>query len=176
MRIVAGKYKGLQIDWPKNRAVRPMSELVREALFNILGPVDGFKVLDAYAGSGSVGFEALSRGADQAVAVEVLDQAVQVIRRNAAKLNVTSQHRVQAMPIEKWLKSTEDKFELIVAGPPYAELNVAVLLQLAQLLQEGGTLVVWHSSRIDPPALESIQLTDSRRYGDSSLSFYNPAR
>ena len=174
MRIVGGKYKGRAIVWPKTPLVRPITGLVCAALFNILGSVEDLSVLDAYAGAGTIGFEALSRGASNVVAVEMLPVAIKSIRQNVEALGVQGQHELAAMPIERWLKlGSKEHFDLIIAGPPFASLDTHVIEQLGSFLQENGNLVVWHSSRIPAPELESVSLTSSRIYGDSALSFYD---
>lgn len=172
MRIIAGQFKGQTLSWPKTPLVRPMTDLVRESLFNILGPLGDLTVLDAYAGSGAIGLEALSRGAMAVAAIEILPAAQGAIRRNLLKLKIESNYRLHAMSVEQWLARTPSKFDLIVAGPPFAGLEVAIINQLATLLNHNGIFVLWHTSRIDPPLLQSLQLTDSRKYGDSQLSFY----
>jgi 16S rRNA (guanine966-N2)-methyltransferase len=152
-----------------------MSELVREALFNILGPLDGLSFLDAYAGSGAVGFEAASRGASKVDAVESNLGAIKAIRANIDRLDLAGDYNLSSSKIVQWLKSVlrhGPRYDIIFADPPYAELDPAVLSRLAQLLNDRGKMVVSHSSRIDPPELKSLKLIDSRRYGDSNLSFY----
>jgi 16S rRNA (guanine966-N2)-methyltransferase len=172
MRILGGSLKGREIVRPKTAQVRPIAGLTREALFAILGPLDGKQVLDAYAGSGAIGFEALSRGAGYVEAVEKLPEAAASIRRNASHLGAGSRHRLARMPLEAWLKKNQTKFHVIVAGPPFDSLDVNILNSLAGHLSLNGVLVVWHSSRIASPELKSVQLVSSRKYGDSSLSFY----
>lgn len=143
-----------------------------EALFNILGPLEDKRVLDAYAGSGAIGFEAISRGASFVEAIEMLPEAAATIRRNASDLELGSRHRLAVMPIESWLRGSRAKFDVIIAGPPFDSLRYDILDSLAEHLNLDGVLVVWHSSRIDPPALKSVELASTRKYGDSALSFY----
>jgi 16S rRNA (guanine966-N2)-methyltransferase len=174
MKILAGKFKGRVLRQPKDRRVRPMADKVRAALFNILGDIDGLTVLDAYAGSGAVGFEALSRGAALVEAVELASPVARVIEQNAIDLEVGDSYRLWSLPIERFLVNPELKatFDVIIADPPYAQLDSTLLDLLAKLLQPNGLLVVSHSSRKAPPALESLELIQSKVYGDSALSFY----
>ncbi len=172
MRILAGALKGRVIGRPKSAGVRPMSGKVRAALFNIVGSVEGLTILDAYAGSGAVGFEALSRGAASAVAIEASRIVASTIRKSAEGLNIAN-YELYNGRLEDWLKRATAKLDLIVADPPYDLIDNAVLGQLAGHLTEKGTFVVSHSSRIGSPELKSLKLVDSRKYGDSTLSFYN---
>lgn len=172
MRVQGGEWRGRELARPKSAAVRPISAMTLQALFNILGPVSGKRFLDAYAGSGAIGFEALSRGADFAEAVEMLPAAIAAIRQNAEVLGAGERHHLSAMAVERWLEGP-GRFDAIVAGPPFAKLDEAVLEKLTEHLESGGTMVVWHSSRLSPPKLKSVELAQSRTYGDSALSFYN---
>src|SRR5687768_1776080 len=111
MRIVAGQLRGREIIAPRGRTTRPMTDRTRESLFNILGDINGFAVLDAYAGSGAVGLEALSRGASHVDAVEKNFQASQVIAKNVKRLGVGERYKLHRVPMEKWLKVNVDKHD-----------------------------------------------------------------
>ena len=160
LRIVAGRLGGRRLVAPRDRETRPTSERVREALFSILGPIEG-DVLDLYAGSGALGFEALSRGASRVVFVESRRPALDALRENARVLGV------------------EPAVSLILADPPYALVHggqaprtLAALLA-AGALAPGGVLVLEHASRTEPPSLEGLFLRECRRYGDTALSIYD---
>ncbi len=173
MRIIAGKYGGRSLTRPKTASTRPMSDKVREALFNVVGSVEGWRVLDVYAGSGAIAIEALSRGASQAVVVESGSEPLRAIKASQVALSLGSELTVLAIPAAKaLLRLSGDQFELIVADPPYDAVNVAILTKMSILLASGGLLVLSHSGRIAAPTLEFMQRIDTRRYGDSSLSFY----
>jgi 16S rRNA (guanine966-N2)-methyltransferase len=179
LRIVAGRLGGRRLVAPRDQATRPTSEKVREALFAILGG-SGDVVLDLYAGSGALGLEALSRGASRAVFVESRKPALDSLRGNIEGLGVGEQVAVIARPVERSAASLAPlgPFDLILADPPYVLVDeggaprALQALCAAGLLVEGGTLVLEHSSRTDPPALSGLQLTESRRYGDTAVSFY----
>ncbi len=156
--------------------MRPTNDQVRAALFNILGDIQGQSVLDAYAGSGAVGFEALSRGAALCDAIEANRAAAKVIQANAAALGVAEEYQLTVAKVEDWLSWPSNRpaphYNLIMADPPYAHLDATVLDQLGEFLAPGGLLVVSHAAKIESPALHNLRLVDQRRYGDSALSFY----
>lgn len=167
---------------PKTTGTRPMSDKVRAALFTIIGEVDGAIVLDAYAGSGAVGFEALSRGAARVVAVESTRTAGVAIKANQKALGLTWGYELYQTTVEAWLARWTTRaaempaFDLIVADPPYDRLRPDVLGKLGSLLAPAdGILVVSHGSRLEPPKLARLALINSKTYGDSALSFYKPA-
>ncbi len=174
MKIIGGRHSGRKLVMPKNTHTRPMSDKVREALFNIIGSVDGQSVLDAYSGSGAVGIEALSRGAKQVIAVDNARTATRVIKTNAEALGLGLNIRIMEKTVELvTLELSSATFDLIVADPPYDDIKTETIGKLGQLLASGGTLVVSHTSRIAAPELESMKRLDTRKYGDSSLSFYH---
>jgi 16S rRNA (guanine966-N2)-methyltransferase len=181
MRITTGTLGGRTVTAPKAAGTRPMADKVRAALFNVIGDVSGAIVLDAYAGSGAVGFEAVSRGALRVVAVEGARQPIMAIKANQEALDLTWGYELHQSTIETWLarwvaRPTEmPAFDLIVADPPYDRLRPDVLEKLGSLLLSDGILVVSHSSRLEPPELTRLTLIDHKTYGDSTLSFYKPA-
>lgn len=173
MRIGTGEWGGRVIDAPRSSTTRPMSDKVRAALFSVLGDISGQVVLDLYAGSGAIGLEALSRGAAQVVLVEQSSSVAAIITKNIRELAAGDLARVINQPVEKWVMSaSESKSDLIIADPPYAQIDNRVIDEASQLLNPGGTLVVSHSSKISSPELKSLELVQSKTYGDTALSFY----
>jgi len=154
---------------------------VREALFSILGRVDGATVLDLYAGTGALGIEALSRGASRATFVENGKPALAALRENLAKLDLADCTTVLATRVEqaaRKLAGENARFDLVFADPPYeairdgkAERALTQVLE-AGLLAEGARVVVEHASADAPPALPGLVLDETRRYGDTAISFY----
>ena len=174
MRIIAGNLGGRLIKAPKGTGTRPMTDKVRAALFDSIGSIAGYKVLDAYAGSGAIGFEALSRGAAQVVAVEAGRQALQAIQANQKELGVGWGYSLYQMTVEAWLaRQAEDQhFDLIIADPPYEQLRSDVLEKLRALLAPDGRMVVSHSAKRRLPPLEGLRKVSDRIYGDSALALY----
>jgi len=180
LRIIAGQLRGRRIAVPANSSVRPTPERVREALFSILGDrVDGARVLDAFAGSGALGFEALSRGAARVVFLEGDRRVAAGLRANAAALAVEARCEV----VEGRLPATPSRvavggpFELILADPPYAEAGpegAAALEALARLLAPGGMLVWERASRGAGPECARLGRARTRRYGNTALDLFEP--
>ncbi|HVE80660.1 MAG TPA: 16S rRNA (guanine(966)-N(2))-methyltransferase RsmD [Candidatus Dormibacteraeota bacterium] len=178
MRIIAGKFGSRSLSAPAGMATRPMADKVRGAMFDALGDVTGFVVLDVYAGSGAIGLEALSRGASSVDALETGGQAQAVILKNVSELGVAADFHLYKAGVERWLKFPEQqqpapRYNLITADPPYDKLDVGILGQLAGFLLAGGQMVVSHSSRQPSPDVKSLELEKTKTYGDSALSFYN---
>jgi 16S rRNA (guanine(966)-N(2))-methyltransferase RsmD len=180
LRIVAGKLKGRRIPVPEDPALRPTGDRVREAMFNILGQdLSGFAVLELYAGTGALGFEALSRNARRVVFVEANPKLAAGIRGTAEALGVDREARVVVGRVEDVLDRRQlgGPFELIVADPPYATLDLSGLIARideSHLLGLHGTLVIERETRTSP-AVGTAGLTLGRTssYGRASLDFYN---
>ncbi|HEX2102840.1 MAG TPA: 16S rRNA (guanine(966)-N(2))-methyltransferase RsmD [Solirubrobacteraceae bacterium] len=178
MRVVAGRFGGRRLAAPPGRGTRPTSDRVREALFATLGPLDGERVLDLYAGSGAVAIEALSRGAASALLVERDPRAVAVIRANLDALGLAEpEARIHAGPARSALKNASqrgDTYDLVFLDPPYRsapELGRELSAALGPLLAAGGR-VVTESDRRAPLALD-LPLTHERRYGDTLIRIHS---
>ena len=175
MRIVAGSRKGHRIFAPRGLTTRPTGDRVREAAFMLIGPVDGASVLDLYAGSGAMGLEALSRGAERAVFVESDREAAQTIERNLERLKLTGATvlRADARAALSAEASAGRRYNLILVDPPYddwQDLERSLGPYLAAVLAEDGLLVVETSSRVEPSV--PLEMRTSRRYGSARLTLY----
>lgn len=180
MKIIAGRLRAHPLVAPSSRLVRPMSEKLRGALFNVLGDIYGLSVLDAYAGTGAVGLEAISRGAKFVEAVERLPQAIKAIQANVKNLGVEDQYNLITADVAGWLKWPDqvklpERYDIILVDPPYAKVEEGILNALAVLLKKEGLLVVSHSSKMESAQIRGASLIQRRDYGDSSLSFYGKA-
>ncbi len=181
MRIIAGTYRGLRLKAPKHGRLRPTSDQLRETLFDVLGPsVQGTQFLDAYAGSGAVGLEAMSRGAAEVVFIEHHRAATEAIRQNLASLGLESGWRVLHGTVERGLERLQNegaRFHFIFLDPPYEEIREYhhVLRQIGRgrLLLPEGLLIAEHSRRV---RLEehygALRRRRSVRHGDAQLEFY----
>jgi 16S rRNA (guanine(966)-N(2))-methyltransferase RsmD len=179
-RIIAGTFGGRRIATPEGADTRPTADRVREALFGALGPLDGLRVLDLYAGSGAVGLEALSRGADHALLVESDPKAAKVARENVALLGVGRQAVLAVGRVEQTLGygPNGDPYDVVYADPPYALPEEDLAGVLAVLVDQGwlapdATVVVERSRRSPEPGwpagVPGITPERSRRYGDTVL-------
>lgn len=192
VRIVSGKARGRKLLTPptNDRAIRPTSDRAREALFNILGKsTEHAKVLDLFAGTGALGLEAYSRGAEQIVFIDVMHQARQLIRRNIARifgdsgeqgrLMVIDHDLAKGLPQGRLRQLAPGGFDLIFADPPYGtHLSLSILnhIDSSQLLIPDGLLVVEERSTCTlPERLPHLQQVDQRRYGEVGLWFYRRA-
>jgi len=180
MRIIGGQAKGRRIAVPPGFAVRPTSDRIKEALFNILGPVDDQKFLDLYAGTGNVGIEALSRGAEEVVFVENINVLVTALQKNLELFGFQGRYKIICMDVEKAvirLAQEGRRFDVIFADPPYRmghiDRTIGLLNVCPSLLTEKGKLVLQHAVT-EPLQMKSdtvFELVDARRYGDTLLSF-----
>jgi 16S rRNA (guanine966-N2)-methyltransferase len=175
VRVVAGRFKGRRLHAPSGRDTRPTADRVREALFSILGPLDGVRVLDLYAGSGALGIEALSRGAEAAVFVDSDPRAVAAIRRNLEAVGVDAPvHRRDALA---YLRGAgEAPFDLVFLDPPYSsasELAVPLSERLPAVLTKDARIVS-ESDKRNPLEL-GLPLLDERVYGDTRIAIHRAA-
>ncbi len=173
MRIVAGRLGGRRISAPPGRGTRPTSDRVREALFSILGPLDGVDVLDLFAGSGALGIEALSRGAASAVFVDDDPRAVAAIRDNLASLGLSA--RVHERDALAYLGAArEGPFGLVFLDPPYSSSSelAGTLSERLPALSTDDARIVSESDKRHPLEL-SLPLLDDRVYGDTRIAIHS---
>lgn len=181
MRVIAGRARGIPLQAVPGSGTRPISDRVKEALFDILGEtVVGANVLDLFAGTGSVGIEALSRGAAQAVFVEKQTQAVATIRTNLQRTGLQANAHIVQADVFRFLAGEPEPFDLIYVAPPqYQGLWSKTLLALQAhpgwLSPTGITVVQIFPKEFEPLALTGLQLAEQRRYGSTLLCFYVPA-
>ena len=173
VRVIAGKYGGRIIEGSGTNRTHPMSERLRNALFNIISDeVKGARVLDAFAGSGAIGLEAMSRGAEAAVFVERDKVAQKIIEKNILSLGVENTTIVKA-PVRAWAKSVKDDgFDIIFADPPYHDPQFSTVLELIGLLKANGLMVLSYPGRGEAPTANGVVVVDNRSYGTAALAFY----
>lgn len=178
LSITGGSLRSRRVPAPSGRSVRPTPGRVKESLFAILGSrVEDARVLDLFAGTGSLGFEALSRGARVATFVEADGQTAQRLRAAAASLGLADRVTVIAAPAERAASRVgADRFDLVFADPPYAhELPIQAFAALRETGAIGAaTVVVFeHSSRRDAPSFEGLTLRRTERYGEVAIALYD---
>jgi len=176
MRIIGGQLSGRKFDSPPGNRTHPMNERVRGALFNMLGDVSGLSVLDAYAGSGALGLEALSRGAAFVQFLELDAKASQTIGRNIEALGVGGRAKNTRANVNFWSKrNPKTNFDLILADPPYSEVNLSTISRLGTHIKNKGLMVLSHPGRESTPTVNGVVVVDNRSYGDAALAFYRLA-
>lgn len=195
MRVIAGELGGRRLQAPAGRVTRPTSDRVREAVFGMLGNVDGVRVLDLFAGTGALGIEALSRGARRAVFVERDAGVVKVLKANLAALGIAPEaaevRRADALEALRSAKTGQETYDLVFIDPPYGRARPAPsasgppigdrwgpeLSAILPALLSPGARVVVESDRRAPLELElphtgTSELERSRRYGDTSITIH----
>jgi 16S rRNA (guanine966-N2)-methyltransferase len=176
MRVIAGTYGGRTLKVPAGDATRPTSDRVREALFSILGPLDGARVLDLFAGSGALGLEALSRGAASVTLVDDAPAAIRAIRANLEALGASAEvRRADALRFLGSASAGGAHYDLILLDPPYrhAERLAGPLSAALPAVLALGAVAVAECDRRAPLALD-LDLHDERRYGDTLIRIYGP--
>ena len=175
MRIIGGTRRGARIFAPKGLTTRPTSDRVREAAFNLIGPVDGMHVLDLYAGSGAMGLEALSRGAESATFVEADRTAAETIVRNLEKLDLKGATVLRDDAARRLAADAASgrRYDLVLIDPPYRMLSdvATMLAEHVPAVVEPGGLVVLESDAHDKPELP-LPMRTSRRYGSARVTVF----
>jgi 16S rRNA (guanine966-N2)-methyltransferase len=179
MRIIGGKAKGKTLCFPSGSRERPTSDFLREALFNLLGSLEDITFLDLFAGSGSVGLEAASRGANKVCFVERNIKLAEVIKKNIQTCCQDKTCCIITAEIEYALRDlfkNRREYDIIFADPPYNNGLVLITLNLLkkyQIFKEDGVIVIQHSIRENfaESVVENIHMEDQRKYGDNALTF-----
>ena len=172
MRITAGDLRGRALLPLKDKGVRPTSSKTREALFNIIGEVRGFSVLDLYAGTGAIGFEAISRGASSASMVEISSNLLQAIKETAQKWEIAEKvicHRNDVLRFAAQTLQSPERYDLIFADPPFSKEYPDLRIFLPRL-NEGGFAIFEVPSRAMPTWASEAKKV--RSYGESSLLIF----
>ena len=184
MRVTAGAERGRKLRAPRGDTTRPTGSKVREAIFNILGPLHACPVLDLFAGTGALGIEALSRGAGRATFVERDHRALSTLHRNLRAFDLAGRARVIDSSVEAALHRLSDeraeRYAWVFVDPPYAAgavESVLALLSGGGLLENGAVVIVEHDRHnIPPDRVGALEMVDRRYYGDTGLSFYRRQR
>jgi 16S rRNA (guanine966-N2)-methyltransferase len=175
VRVIAGSRKGHKLAAPHGLETRPTSDRVRENIFNLIGPVDGARVLDLFAGSGALGIEALSRGASGAVFVEHDPDALRTIERNLDRLRLTGARVVRGDVLRTIAREATAgaKYDLVLVDPPYGmltEIQPRLARHLPPLLAADGLVVLETDARVEPEL--PLPVRTSRRYGQTRVTLF----
>ncbi|MBN1479829.1 16S rRNA (guanine(966)-N(2))-methyltransferase RsmD [candidate division KSB1 bacterium] len=172
MRIIAGAFKGARLYTPKSIRIRPTSDRVREYIFSCI-QTSGSAVLDLFAGTGALGIEALSRGAEEVLFVDSSKDAVNLISKNLLKVHTRA--TVLKNSAESFLKKSKCRFDFIFCDPPYDYQRFDVIMSLVvqnRLLHNEGLMIYESSSRQNAPTFVGLVVTRQKKIGDTLITFY----
>ena len=173
MRIVGGKYKGRALNEFSGTDIRPTADKVRESLFNILQfKIYGSNFLDLFCGTGAMGIEALSRGANSVTFNDASKKSLELLKKNLAKLKVDDEYRISNYDAITLLKTTTDKFDVIYIDPPYkTDLGIKALSVVESALNNDG-IVVFEDEKPFEDKIFGLTVYDQRKYGRVHLTFF----
>ena len=177
MRIVGGKYRHRLISFPDDMAhTRPTKDRIREAVFSALGDINGYRVLDLYAGSGAMGIEALSRGASHATFVDISSLAIKTIKENIGSLKINANEyeiiKNKDLAAIEYFKQNNRQFDLVILDPPYelGEYEKIVELLFNNSLLSESAIIVMEANR--PITLENIDYQKNKEYHYGDITVY----
>ena len=183
MRIIAGSFKGKKIYEPKDKSTRPLKDLTKESIFNILHHSNKFKInlktaviLDIFAGVGSFGLECLSRGAKKVIFIENYKYALDILKKNLANLKMINNYEIinkDAYDINT-LKKINEKFELIFLDPPYKDTNIKTLLidiLRENILNTNGIVILHRHKNANDVIPLNYTVVEEKKYGISKILF-----
>ena len=173
MRVIAGFLGGRNFNSPRGHRTHPMSDKMRGAIFGVLGDIKGLTVLDAFAGSGALSFEAISRGAKHSIAIEVDKKAHSCIQENIETLGL--EDRVKAIRAFANAWSTRHQamlFDIILLDPPYDNVPYRDLKHMPRHLNNTGVLVLSWPGKAENHRFENLEVVQEKTFGDSKLVFY----
>ena len=186
MRIISGKFKGTKIFIPSNNETRPLKDLARESIFNVVRHSNKFrfkvknaKILDLYSGTGSFGLECLSREANKVVFVENNNKALRILVKNISKLKISEKTSVIESSVSSFLaldSFLNNKVDLIFLDPPFKEKNIFKLIEniyLKNLLGKNGILVIHRNKKTKDIYPKNFKILDVKNYGISKIIFGN---
>lgn len=173
MRVIAGSLGGRTFASPHSQHTHPMSDKIRGALFNALGELDGLTVLDAFAGTGALSFEAVSRGATSVIAIENDRIAQRTITENIQTLGVSSQVKLINTTAQIWQQANSDaQFDVVLLDPPYDNLQLSTIQGLVERTAADGIAVLSWPGGEPLPDFASFSCIAHKTYGDAQLGFY----
>ncbi len=173
MRVIAGSLGGRVFDTPKGQRTHPMGDRVKGGLFNALGDITNLTVLDAFAGSGALSIEAISRGADSSLAIDFDKKAFKVLTKNIGELKLKDKIKAVNANVSSWSDNNNAVvFDLALADPPYDNLQLSLIQKLTRHIKDGGLYVVSWPVKLNVPVLDDAQQIKLLEYGDAQLVFY----
>ncbi|MDP8201207.1 MAG: 16S rRNA (guanine(966)-N(2))-methyltransferase RsmD [Candidatus Tenebribacter burtonii] len=173
MRIITGKFKKANLFTVPGKTARPTTDYIKEVIFSVISSCNGKNVLDLYAGSGSLGFEALSRNADFVDFVDFSDKSIKTMKHNIEKLKCTFDCKIHKKKVSAFLNSIDKKFDLIFIDPPYDKDLVNFTIEKIidnLLLSQNGHIVIEHSPREKLLEKWNVMTTYNKNYGSSVIT------
>jgi 16S rRNA (guanine966-N2)-methyltransferase len=172
MRIIAGTLGGRNFISPRGNRTHPMSEKVRGALFNALGDIEGLTLLDAFAGSGALSFESISRGAKSVIAIDNDRNAQWAIADNIRSLGLIGNVKLIKASANSWAETTDSIFDIVLLDPPYDAVQDVLLSKLAARVNIDGLVVLSLPPKSAFKLSDNYQLLQTKDYGDATLAFW----
>ncbi len=185
MRIISGKFKGKKISLPKDKKTRPLRDLVKESVFNLIQhskkfncKIDDSNVLDLFSGSGSFGLECISRNANKVVFIENYVEALSVLKKNTLILKNTESFKIYEEDCFNFLKSKKlnEKFDIIFLDPPYKEGKINLIIESIKknnVLSKDGVIIIHRHKKDDVDISLNLNILDERNYGISKIIIGN---
>ena len=186
MRIISGDFRGKKISLPTNKKTRPLRDLVKESIFNLIEHSNKFNInilnsniLDLFSGSGSFGLECISRKASKVTFVEYYDEVLSVLKKNISKLNIENKCKIFDEDCFNFLgkkKNFSEKFDLIFIDPPYKEEKINQIIDIIKdnkILSEDGVLIIHRHKKDNITITKRLNILDERKYGISKIIFGN---
>lgn len=173
MRVIAGRLGGRNFESPKTQRTHPMSDKARGALFNTMGDIAGLTVFDAFAGSGALSYEAVSRGAKSVLAIDIDVEAVKTIAANVTALGMADQVTVRRKNVSGWSRNNKQhQFDVVMVDPPYDDIRPDVIERLTVHVKFGGLFVLSWPGKEKVRPYAGFDIVTNKSYGDIQLAFY----
>lgn len=173
MRVIAGKFGGQIFEAPKGHRTHPMSEKARGAIFSALGDISGLSVLDAFAGSGAIAIEAISRGAKSATAIDNDINAYKTMSSNFKKLGIDDVCHATKANSSGWSnRHPSQTFDIVFCDPPYDDIQYKVIRKTARHVGPDGVFVLSLPGGHEALTLDNLEVVQNKDYGDAQLVFY----
>ncbi len=176
MRVITGKARGRKLQTPPGRDIRPTTDIVKEAVFSIIQfSIEGRVFLDAFAGSGQMGIEALSRGAEKAVFLDSARQSCETVRKNLAAAGLSENAAVKNTDTVAYLSGTPEKFDIVFIDPPYRTgLLMQALEKMPRVMNRGGIILCEHPADEQlPDEIQDFVLKKNYKYGKIIITVYS---
>tara|TARA_B110001450_G_scaffold92863_1_gene88069 strand:+ start:156 stop:710 length:555 start_codon:yes stop_codon:yes gene_type:complete len=183
MRIISGYLKGKKINLPKDNLTRPLKDMVKESIFNIIEhsndisfKLPGTTVLDLFSGSGSFGLECISRGADKIIFNENYNSAIEILEKNIKNLNCENKCQILKSNCFNLSKNFNQKVDIVFMDPPFREKEVGKLIDSIikmKILNDGGLIIIHRNKKEEESFSTKLKIIDTRYYGLSKIIFAN---